>query len=175
MRIYQVVNLSGPADCIPGAIRQQIESAEEQIRTEADRMARMNQEAGDAAREGDFNAVDRFTKLASQASQRWQEAKARIANLRHQLDECEAKYRTPVETPSAFRRVIPEGGEDKGIAPDVSSRDNAGIEARGHEVSNAPVRKPVQPGVDIAHIDGFHDGADRIFRVSHFAGILFCW
>ena len=103
---FPVVNLGSPPGtepCIPGAIRQSILMEQEQMRQEAARMDRANQMVQDSFRHGDYESVNRWSKIASESSKRWQEAQNRLMRLQMELEACEARLRVPVATPSRYR------------------------------------------------------------------------
>lgn len=103
---FPIVNLGQQLNvppCIPGQIRLRISLEETTMSQEAARMDQANQVVQNAYRSGDYGSVNTWSKIASDSSKRWEEAQNRLARLRVELDECEARLRTPVATPSRYR------------------------------------------------------------------------
>lgn len=133
-------SLSGPVgtSCVPGELRRQIEAEEETMRNEAARMERANDQAKDSYQSGDYAMVDRFTKISYESSRNWQGAKTKVAQLRLQLDQCEAQYRRPIETPSAFRRMVPNWNKTKASPPAYPPVTTPGSKPVGMRIPTFP-------------------------------------
>lgn len=105
---YPVVNLGQiPIDMPPAFYEQGINRWEETLRQEASRTEEANRKIQEAQRNQDYDEIDRWSRVSSGASKRWEEARDRLELLRAAYKTGQRPPVAPVQyTPSTAERPV---------------------------------------------------------------------